>query len=376
MPYTLLEISTMQIKINREVLLKPLTNVSSIVERRHTLPILSNLLLEAKNNNIQLTATDLEMQISLNIESKFSGELSTTISAKKLLDICRSLPEAVDIDMASTDSRITVKAGKSRFNLQTLPAADYPVMSKVMGDNISIKISQIALKKLLKQVEFAMAQQDIRYYLNGLLLEVNENKLNIVGTDGHRLSFTSTILNQSYEKTEVILPRKTVVELIKLLNDSENEVNIELSAGQVNFAFDEIRLISKVIDGKFPDYHRVIPNGHQNTFSVNRMAVLTAMQRASILSNEKYRGIRMVLSNNNLKLISTNTEQEEAEEELEIAYIKDGLDIGFNVTYLIDVLNNVNDETIDFSFADANSSCLITIPNDENYKYVVMPMRI
>jgi DNA polymerase III subunit beta len=366
----------MQIKINREVLLKPLTNVSSIVERRHTLPILSNLLLEAKNNNIQLTATDLEMQISLNIESKFSGDLSTTISAKKLLDICRSLPEGVDIDMQSNDSRITVKAGKSRFNLQTLPAADYPVMTKVAGNNTSIQISQNALKKLLKQVEFAMAQQDIRYYLNGLLFEVNENKLNIVGTDGHRLSFTSTILNKTYEKTEVILPRKTVVELIKLLDDSENEVNIELSAGQVNFAFDEIRLISKVIDGKFPDYNRVIPVDHKNTFSVNRIAVLTAMQRASILSNEKYRGIRMVLSNNNLKLISTNTEQEEAEEELEIDYTKDTLDIGFNVTYLIDVLNNVNDETINFSFADANSSCLITVPNDENYKYVVMPMRI
>ena len=366
----------MQIKINREILLKPLTSVTGIVERRHTLPILSNLLLEAKNNNIQLTATDLEMQISLNIESKFAGELSTTISAKKLLDICRALPEAVDIDMVSNDSRITVKAGKSRFNLQTLPAADYPVMTKAAGNSTHIQISQIALKNLLKQVEFAMAQQDIRYYLNGLLLEVNENKLNIVGTDGHRLSFTSTTLNKSYEKTDVILPRKTVIELIKLLNDSDEEVNIDFNAGQVNFTFSDIQLISKVIDGKFPDYHRVIPVGHQNTFSVNRLAVLTAMQRASILSNEKYRGIRMVISNNNLKLISTNTEQEEAEEELEIDYAKDGLDIGFNVTYLIDVLNNVSDETINFSFADANSSCLITVPNDDNYKYVVMPMRI
>jgi DNA polymerase III subunit beta len=366
----------MQIKINREILLKPLTSVTGIVERRHTLPILSNLLLEAKNNNIQLTATDLEMQISLNIESKFTGELSTTISAKKLLDICRALPEAIDIDMTSNDSRITVKAGKSRFNLQTLPAADYPIMTKAAADSTNIQISQLALKKLLKQVEFAMAQQDIRYYLNGLLLEVNENKLNIVGTDGHRLSFTSTILNKNYEKTDVILPRKTVVELIKLLNDSEEEVNIDFNAGQINFAFSDIKLISKVIDGKFPDYHRVIPTGHQNTFSVNRLNVLTAMQRASILSNEKYRGIRMVLSNNNLKLISTNTEQEEAEEELEIDYAKDGIDIGFNVTYLIDVLNNVSDETINFSFADANSSCLITVPNDDNYKYVVMPMRI
>ena len=366
----------MQINISREVLLKPLTNVTSIVERRHTLPILSNLLLEAKNNHIQLTATDLEMQISLSIQSAFSGELSTTISAKKFLDICRSLPENVDIDMISNDSRMTVKAGKSRFNLQTLPAADYPVMTKAAGMGAKINISQIAFKKLLKQVEFAMAQQDIRYYLNGLLLEVNDSKLNIVGTDGHRLSFTSTTLNQSYEKNEVIIPRKTVIELIKLLDDSEDEITIEINAGQVNFSFVDIKLISKVIDGKFPDYHRVIPVGHQNIFSVNRISVLTAMQRASILSNEKYRGIRLVLSNNNLKLISTNTEQEEAEEELEIDYTKDALDIGFNVTYLIDVLNNVGDENINFSFADANSSCLITVPSDENYKYVVMPMRI
>ena len=366
----------MQIKINRETLLKPLMNVTSIVERRHTLPILSNLLLEAKNNQIQLTATDLEMQISLTVENSFNGELSTTISAKKFLDICRSLPESADIDMVTNDSRMTVKAGKSRFNLQTLPAADYPVMTKAGGSGTNITVSQIALKKLFKQVEFAMAQQDIRYYLNGLLLEVNEDNLNVVGTDGHRLSFTSAKLNQQYDKTDVIIPRKTVIELIKLLNDSEEEVAIEITTGQVNFSFSDIRLISKVIDGKFPDYHRVIPTNHQNTFSVNRLGVLTAMQRASILSNEKYRGIRMVLSNNNLKLISTNTEQEEAEEELEIEYSQDSLDIGFNVTYLIDVLNNVTDENINFSFADANSSCLITVPNDQNYKYVVMPMRI
>lgn len=366
----------MQMKINREVLLKPLTNVTGIVERRHTLPILSNLLIEAKDNNIQLTATDLEMQISLSIESNIEETLSTTISAKKFLDICRSLPESIDIDMISNDSRMTVKAGKSRFNLQTLPAADYPLMSKVDGNAIQINISQLEFKRLLKQVEFAMAQQDIRYYLNGLLLEVNENKLNLVGTDGHRLSFTSTTLNQSYDKTEVILPRKTVIELIKLLEDNEEEVTIEVATGQVNFSFGEISLISKVIDGKFPDYDRVIPVGHGNTFTANRIAVLTAMQRASILSNEKYRGIRMVLSENNLKLISTNTEQEEAEEELEIDYNQESLDIGFNVTYLIDVLNNTQQENINFSFADANSSCLITIPEDDEYKYVVMPMRI
>ena len=202
------------------------------------------------------------------------------------------------------------------------------------------------------------------------------NRLNIVGTDGHRLSFTSTELTQNYEKQEIILPRKTVIELIKLLDDGEEEVNVEISSNQVNFSFGNIRLISKVIDGKFPDYNRVIPTGHKNSFSAERLNVLLAMQRASILSNEKYRGIRMVLSNNNLKLISTNSDQEEAEEELEIDYNGDSLDIGFNVTYLIDVLNNTNSDQVTFSFADANSSCLITVPTNVDYKYVVMPMRI
>jgi len=366
----------MNIKINRETLLKPLSSVSSIVERRHTLPILSNLLLEAKENRIVLTATDLEMQISLSVNTDIGGELSTTVSAKKLLDICRSLPEDAEITMATTDSRIQVKTGKSRFNLQTLPAADYPVMTKATGTSTVISIPQRELKKLFKQVEFAMAQQDIRYYLNGLLFEVSGNNLNIVGTDGHRLSFTSTQLGQSYEKQEVILPRKTVIELIKLLDESDEEVTIELTSGQANFSFSDIRLISKVIDGKFPDYTRVIPTGHQNTFTADRTSILLSMQRASILSNEKYRGIRMVLGNNSLRLISTNSEQEEAEEELEIGYSGDSLDIGFNVTYMIDVLNNVNAQNVVFSFADANSSCLVTVAEDENYKYVVMPMRI
>lgn len=366
----------MNIQINRETLLKPLTSVTSIVEKRHTLPILSNLLLEAKQNKIHLTATDLEMQISLSVESATTGDFSTTISAKKLLDICRSLPDNSEINMTTNDSRITLKAGKSRFNLQTLPAADYPVMTKTQGANTLVTIGQRQLKDLLKQVEFAMAQQDIRYYLNGLLFEVSENHLNIVGTDGHRLSFTSAELKQTYEKQDVILPRKTVVELIKLLDDSDEDIQIELASNQVNFSFSNFKLISKVIDGKFPDYNRVIPTGHQNSFTTDRVGVLLAMQRASILSNEKYRGIRMVLSNNNLKLISTNSDQEEAEEELEINYTGDTLDIGFNVTYLIDVLNNTNSEQATFSFADANSSCLITVPNNTDYKYVVMPMRI
>jgi DNA polymerase-3 subunit beta len=367
----------MNIKINRDTLLKPLSSVSGIVERRHTLPILSNLLLEAKQDKFVLTATDLEMQISLSVATTMGAELSTTISARKLLDICRALPEGAEINMTPTDSRIQVKAGKSRFNLQTLPAADYPLMSKSTdGASAVVTIAQGALKRLFKQVEFAMAQQDIRYYLNGLLFEVSANRLNVVGTDGHRLSFTSVELSQNYEKQELILPRKTVIELVKLLDDSDEEVTIEITAGQVNFSFGDIRLISKVIDGKFPDYTRVIPIGHQNSFTVDRLTILLSMQRASILSNEKYRGIRMVLANNSLRLISTNSEQEEAEEELEIQYSGEALDIGFNVTYMIDVLNNVGSENIIFSFADANSSCLVTVPEDNDYKYVVMPMRI
>ncbi|HZV62970.1 MAG TPA: DNA polymerase III subunit beta [Methylophilaceae bacterium] len=367
----------MNIKINRDTLLKPLSAVTGIVERRHTLPILSNLLVEATPDRIVLTATDLEMQISLAVETDVGGELSTTISAKKLLDICRSLPENAEMNLTPLDSRIQVKAGKSRFNLQTLPAADYPVMSRINGSaQAIIKISQGLLKNLFKQVEFAMAQQDIRYYLNGLLFEVNANRLNVVGTDGHRLSFTSTELAQNYEKQELILPRKTVLELIKLLNDSDEEVTIEVAQGQVNFTFNDIRLISKVIDGKFPDYTRVIPSRHQLSFTVDRLTILLSMQRASILSNEKYRGIRMVLNKDSLRLISTNSEQEEAEEELEISYAGEPLDIGFNVTYLIDVLNNVDSENVAFSFADANSSCLVTVPDNTDYKYVVMPMRI
>lgn len=367
----------MQIKINREVLLKPLNNVTGIVERRHTLPILSNLLLNLSAQEMHLTATDLEMQISLKMQTDIQGELSTTISAKKLLDICRSLPENTAIEMISQDNRMTLKAGKSRFNLQTLPAADYPLMTKASGDNHHFSISQSELKRLLKQVEFAMAQQDIRYYLNGLLLEVNGNTLHVVGTDGHRLSYTSTTLDMNFEKTEVIIPRKTVLELTKLLDDqSDSPVVVNLLNGQVSFEFGDIQLISKVIDGKFPDYNRVIPNGHQNTFLVHRQQMLSSLQRASILSNEKYRSIRMVISQGLLKLISNNTEQEEAEEELDIDYTNTPLDIGFNVTYLIDVLNHLNDEHIQFAFADANSSCLITANSDDQYKYVVMPMRI
>ena len=266
----------MNIKINRDALLKPLANVASIVERKHALPILSNILIQGKDGQVQLTATDLEMQVSLSFKADLKEEIATTISARKFFDITRSLPDDCVIDIAIKDSRVAVKANKSRFAIQTLPAKDYPVMTKASSEAVVITISQIQLKRLLKQVEFAMAQQDIRYYLNGLLFEVNGNQLNIVGTDGHRLSFTSIHLDQNYNKTEVILPRKTVIELIKLLNETEELVSVELYKGQVSFNFNDIQLISKVIDGKFPDYTRVIPEGHNNQFTIDRSQFLTS----------------------------------------------------------------------------------------------------
>lgn len=366
----------MNIKINREVLIKPLSSVVGIVEKRQALPILSNLLLVGNTNKLTFTATDLEMQTSLNIDTKIETDFEITISARKLFDITRALPENSELDFQINESRVNVKAGKSKFNLQTLPSKDYPLLKKNDSESVSVKLSQNKLKGLLKQVDFAMAQQDIRYYLNGLLFEIQGQKLNIVGTDGHRLSFTSTKLDDSYEKKEVIIPRKTIMELIKLLDDSDEIVELEILNQQVTFKFGDIFIITKVIDGKFPDYNRVIPVGYENGFLIDRQMLLNAMQRASILSNEKYRGIRLVLSENNMQLITTNSEQEEAQEDIEISYNKESIDIGFNVTYLIDVLNNIQFDQLSFTFKDSNSSCLVTIPNNDDYKYVVMPMRI
>jgi DNA polymerase-3 subunit beta len=366
----------MNIKINREVLIKPLSSVVGIVEKRQALPILSNLLLVGNANKLTFTATDLEMQTSLNIDTKIEADFEITISARKLFDITRALPENSELDFQINESRVNVKAGKSKFNLQTLPSKDYPLLKKNDSESVSVKLSQNKLKGLLKQVDFAMAQQDIRYYLNGLLFEIQGQKLNIVGTDGHRLSFTSTKLDDSYEKKEVIIPRKTIMELIKLLDDSDEIVELEILNQQVIFKFGDIFIITKVIDGKFPDYNRVIPVGYENGFLIDRQMLLNAMQRASILSNEKYRGIRLVLSENNMQLITTNSEQEEAQEDIEISYNKEAIDIGFNVTYLIDVLNNIQFDQLSFTFKDSNSSCLVTIPNNDDYKYVVMPMRI
>ena len=334
------------------------------------------MLLESHQGELKFTATDLEMQISTHIKTELSDDFQITVSAKKLFDITRALPEDSKIDIQIEESKVTVKAKKSRFNLQTLPSQDYPVMKKDENDTVDLNVSQKDFKALLKQVDFAMAQQDIRYYLNGLLIEVKDKNINIVGTDGHRLSFTSLELKAPTNPAQVIVPRKTIVELVKLLGDTDDPVEISFSNNQVNFKFNDIDLITKVIDGKFPDYGRVIPQGHDNVFNIDRSLLLDSMLRASILSNDKYRGIRMVVEEGNLKLVSNNSEQEQAEEELEIDYKGEKIDVGFNVTYLIDVLTNIQSDKLTFAFNDSSSSCLVTIPNNEKYKYVVMPMRI
>jgi DNA polymerase III subunit beta len=367
----------MQLKqIPRDALLKPLQAVSGIVERRHTLPILANVLIEQKNGRLFMTATDLEMQITAHSELAGKQDQSVTVAARKLQDLLRALPDDATVNVDTSASKMTVRANRSRFNLQTLPAGDYPRINLAQEQQQTIKLPQRDFRGLLKLAEFAMAQQDIRYYLNGMLLVVDKGSLQTVATDGHRLSYASLSVPGNYTRQEVILPRKTVLEVGKLLEESDDELTIDLLANQARFRFANIELVSKVVDGKFPDYNRVIPTGHSKQIELSRTELLQALQRAAILSNEKFRGVRIVLGADQIKIICTNSEQEEAEEELEIDYKGEALDIGFNITYLLDVLHNLATERVLLAFGDANSSALITMPDRSDYKYVVMPMRI
>jgi len=367
----------MQLKqIARDALLRPLQAVSGIVERRHTLPILANVLLEQKDGKLHVTATDLEMQITAVSDMDGKDGQSTTVGARKLQDLLRALPDDAQINVDAAGSKMTVRAGRSRFNLQTLAASDYPRISVGQEQLQTLSLPQRDFRSLLKLAEFAMAQQDIRYYLNGMLLVVDQGTLQAVATDGHRLSWASIAIGGSYTRQEVILPRKTVLELSKLLDDTDTPLTIDILANQARFRFGNVELVSKVVDGKFPDYNRVIPTGHTKKIELERATLLSALQRAAILSNEKFRGVRLVLADGQLRIICTNSEQEEAEEELSVGYSGDALDIGFNITYLLDVLANVTTDKVFFAFGDANSSALVTLPDREDYKYVVMPMRI
>ena len=357
-------------------LLAPLQSVCGIVEKRHTLPILSNVLIESDESKLTLLATDIEIQIKTDTQAASAEKSSLTVAARKLQDILRSLPDSAEVSLTLDDKRLQVKAGRSRFNLQTLPAEDFPRMLLSDGDQTSLKLSQKQFRRLLSLVQYAMAQQDIRYYLNGLLLVVKNNEICVVATDGHRLAYAKEALEEQLPSIEVILPRKTVLELSRQLNDVDEPLEIILTPTQAQFRFGNIEFVSKLIDGKFPDYERVIPRTHDKLVKLSRPAFLQSLLRAKILTNEKTPGVRLVFAENTLKIIGNNTEREEAQEEIEIDYGYDVIDIGFNVNYLLDVLNNTHSDEVECHLGDASSSALFQLPDNQEFKYVVMPMRI
>jgi len=363
------------VKATRDALLKPLQVVSGIVERRQTLPILANILVRKDGERVSFTATDLEIQIQTSADIGAGKDAAaTTVAARKLVDILRALPEA-DVTLSLSNRKLAIASGKSRFNLQTLAAEEYPTVAQAEF-TADFTLPASTFKYLLSMVHFAMAQQDIRYYLNGMLLVVEGTTVRAVATDGHRLALCEVTKDGASSTIEAIIPRKTVPELSRLLPDSDDPVRVQMAANQVKFSFDNIELVSKLVEGKFPDYQRVLPAANTKVFAIGREDLMHALQRAAILTTDKFKGVRMVLASGSLKITSTNADQEDAQDELEIDYAGDGLDIGFNVNYLLDVLANLKNEQIRFALGDALGSALITMPDSERFKYVVMPMRI
>ena len=366
------------LQASKDILLKPLQSVIGVVERRQTLPILANVLVRVDQGKVIFIATDLELQLAANgtVENKTTRTAEFTVSGRKFSDILRSFPDGEQVILESHDNRLTVKAGRSRFQLQTLPVADFPTMGEVSSPVTALRFSQAQFKRMLEQVNYSMAQQDIRYYLNGLLLAIEQIELRLVATDGHRLAMVTDSIAPQETSQEVILPRKAIQELVKLLKDEDIPMEVALMGNLLKAEFSGITLLTKLIDGKFPDYQRVIPVGYTNQFDVSRKELLSALQRVSILSTDKFRGVRWVVTKDVLTIASTNADQEEAQEELPIQYDGAALDIGFNVDYLMDVLQHGASEFVHCSLGDANSSMLVTHVDSPTFRYVVMPMRI
>ena len=365
----------MKFNAAREALLKPLQAVIGVVERRQTMPILSNVLVIVRNGQLAITATDLEVELvaQTDVESESDGEI--TVSGRKLLDICRALPEGTRVDISLSGEKLSVKGGRSKFNLATLPAAEFPVVEDIKSGQ-TISVSQEALGRLIEKTHFSMAQQDVRYYLNGMLLEAGGSYLRAVATDGHRLALCQAdVAGASFDEQQVIVPRKGVLELQRLM-DGEGDLNIELGANHIRIQLEGIRFTSKLIDGRFPEYERVIPKESSNELKADRSQFKSALQRTAILSNEKYRGIRLVIRDSGVILQAHNPEQEEAEEELAVEYSGEDIEIGFNVNYLLDALGAVEGDDVTLSVQDSNSSCLIRQPGNEDCTFVVMPMRL
>jgi DNA polymerase III subunit beta len=366
----------MNIQIPRGELLSALQSVIGVVERRQSLPILSNLLLVAQDDELVITATDLELQVERHVQVQNLTPGKTTAPARKLHDICRGLPEGATISLELNQNRLTVKSGRSRFVLSTLAAEEFPSLG-AGGAETKLSLSGKELKELLGRTQFAMAQQDVRYYLNGLLLEVRANRVRTVATDGHRLAMAELKKDTGVKKDlAVILPRKTVIELQRLLESGEAEVKLHLSANQVQVDLDGLKLTSKLIEGRFPDYERVIPEGSDKTLRGERQKVRAALARAAILSNEKFRGVRLSLADKTLRIQTQNPEQEEAEEEVEVQYEGSPLEIGFNVGYLLDSLDAIDGNEFIMELRSPDASGLVYDAAGDANKYVVMPMRL
>ena len=365
------------LKAPQNKLLDALQSVAGIVERRHTLPILANVLLRKNGDEIEFTTSDLEIQVRTQASlGGDAGMFSTTVGARKLIDILRALPADQVVTLNSAQSKLTLTAGKSRFTLQTLPAEDFPLVSEASDFGPTFAVPQKTLRTLVNQVHFAMAVHDIRYYLNGILFVAEGRTLTLVATDGHRLALAQAQLASDIPKQEVILPRKTVLELQRLLRDEDTPIEMRFAGNQARFAFSGMEFVTKLVEGKFPDYHRVIPKAHKNAVTLGRAPLLASLQRAAILTSEKFKGVRVNLDPGTLRIASSNAEQEEAKEELEVDYEGDAIEIGFNVTYLMDALGNIGDEMVRLELQDGNASALITVPGNTGFKYVVMPMRI
>ena len=369
------------LKAPQQKLLEALQSVAGIVERRHTLPILANVLLRKTGEDIEFTTSDLEIQVRTQATlGGDAGNLSTTVGARKLIDILRTLPPDQVVTLSAAANKLTLTGGKSRFTLQTLPSDDFPLVQEAADFGPMFSVPQKTLKLLINQVHFAMAVHDIRYYLNGILFVAEGRQLTLVATDGHRLALAQATLDVEIPKQEVILPRKTVLELQRLLKDEkegdEGAIEMRFAGNQAKFVFSGMEFVTKLVEGKFPDYNRVIPKNHKNAVTLGRAPLLASLQRAAILTSEKFKGVRVNIEPGTLRIASSNAEQEEAKEELEIDYAGDAIEIGFNVTYLIDALMNMSQEMIKLELQDTNSSALITVPEQAGFKYVVMPMRI
>ncbi len=370
----------MQFSISRENLLQPLQSISGAVEKRQTLPILSHIFVDvSEQGELTLIGTDLEVEIKLTLpldEASESGK--TTIPARKFFDLSKALPDQSSIKLLVDNNRATIRSGKSRFSLSTLPAEEFPRVDEISEVAVIDELSQLILKNLLQKSQFSMAMQDVRYYLNGLLMELEGNELRLVATDGHRLAFCRRTLEQDHgEKKQVIIPRKAIQELMRLLSDEDDPVRLVLGSNHLQVVLGELTLTTKLIDGRFPDYQRVIPREGERTLITDNEAFRRAISRVSILSNEKYRGIRMVMSESSVTIHATNPEQEEAEEELTVQYSGEPMEIGFNSAYMMDAFSVIDDNEVTIYFIDENSSSLIhTHSGEEEYKFVVMPMRL